>query len=99
MIDDEADPFATPATKARMFAGLRNLLKACAIGTSRHDQARVLLQACMTNSRMTGKQLVGILATLGFNKQHVGKILFDFCGDDDRHYDWWRDDAGHYHLH
>lgn len=55
--------------------------------------------ACIDQGVDHGKRIVGILGHIGMNPQHVGLTLSSLCGPDPERHGWWKDTAGHYHLH
>ncbi|MCA0979300.1 hypothetical protein LCM19_13080 [Qipengyuania flava] len=93
-----ADPLATKELEHAFFEGLRELWKECGHGTNKHDQARILIMACIDEGVNNGKRIVGILSKIGFNARHIGATLDRQCGSNPDH-DWWKDNEGNYRLH
>ena len=93
------DPFATKETTHAFFQRLEKLRYDCGPRTSKHDQARVLIAACIDEGIVSRRRLIGILAQLKFDRRHAGKTLHEFCGPDPDRHDWWSDEAGNYRLH
>lgn len=81
-----------PREVAAMFRRLEDLLWHCQQGGSnRHDQAIVLVAACVAEGIVTGPHIIGTVASMGFKPRHVGKLLNDNIGnlwqrDGDRFY-------------
>lgn len=94
-----ADPFATLESTYALFGRLRKLWLDCGPSTNKHDQARILIAACLDEGIVQGPRIVGTLAKLGFNNRHVGKLLTSMSGSDPARYDWSKDEDGEYHLH
>lgn len=71
----------TPAEKAEMFRRLETL-KAGLIqdGCNRNQQVIALIIACLNEDLTAGPAIVGAIAHLGYNGQHVGKMLHDNLG-------------------
>lgn len=92
------DPLATKDLTDAFFRRLRQLYQACR-ELSKHEQARVLIRACMEEGLIEGTRIVGVLTRIGFNRQHAGLILRSLCGSNPERNDWGKDTAGHYHLH
>lgn len=93
------DPFATKQSGRAFFQRLEKLRFDCGPNTGKPDQARVLITACLDENIRQGQRIVGILAKLGFTRQHVGKTLHKHCGVNPAIHDWWTDENGDYHVH
>ena len=93
------DPLATKELTDTFFRRLRQLWFDCGEGVSKHEEARVLIRACMEEGLVNGKRIVGVLAHLGFDRRHAGLTLGSLCGSNPARHDWWRDENGRYHLH
>lgn len=94
-----ADPLATKQLENAFFEGLRELWRECGHDTNKHDQTRILIMACIDGGVRNGSRIVGILAHIGFNAQHVGATLNNLCGPNPDIHDWLKDGDGRYHLH
>lgn len=88
-----ANPAAkTPAEKNAMFKRLEDLAwRLSQNGCNRHEQVIALVAACIDEDLVTGPEIVGSVAQLGFNSRHVGKLLHGNIGhlwhrDGDRFY-------------
>ena len=93
------DPLATRKLESAFFEGLRALWRDCGHDTNKHDQARILISACIDGGIDDGKRIVGILSHIGLNARYVGATLRHLCGPNAALHDWWKDDEGKYHLH
>ena len=93
------DPLATKELEHAFFEGLRELWLRCGADTSKHEQARILIMACIEGGVGSGKRIVGILSKIGFNARHIGATLDRQCGSNPDLHDWWKDDEGNYRLH
>lgn len=93
------DPLATKELEYAFFEGLRALWLRCGADTSKHDQARILIMACIDGGVGNGSRIVGILSKIGFNARHIGATLDRQCGSNPDLHDWWKDDEGNYRLH
>ncbi len=94
-----SDNFQTREQLNEFFRGLRELDHACRANGSKHDRAIALICACIDEGVDTGARIVGALKRLGFNAQHVGKLLHDYTGNDPSRHHWQRDEAGRYSNH
>lgn len=71
-----------PNEVAAMFRRLEDLHWNCQQrGSSRHDQAIVLVAACIEEGITKGPHIVGTVASMGFKPRHVGKLLHDNIGN------------------
>lgn len=87
---------ANPETPA-MFRNLRQLIAELVSRTNnQHDQATILITACIEEGMDEGKRIVGALKTLGFDPRHVGIILKTGTGDNPNRHLWRRDGTGKY---
>ena len=98
-VTEGTDTLATKELENAFFEGLRALWHDCGHDTSKHDQARVLIMACIDGGVHYGKRIVGILAYIGLNRRHIGATLKNLCGPNPELHDWFKDAAGRYHLH
>ena len=94
-----ADPLATKPLENAFFEGLRELWRECGHDTSKHDQARILIMACIDGGVSNGSRIVGILSHIGLNARHVGATLKNLCGPNPDMHDWWKGHDGRYQLH
>lgn len=73
----------TSAEKAAMFRRLDGLYRDLQQRTNnKNDHAIGLIAACIYEGIPSGREIVGIVAHLGLQKQHVGRL--------------WRDNIGHF---
>lgn len=98
-VEQHNDPIGTEELENAFFDGLRELWRQCQRNSNKHEQARVLIMACIGYGIQSGTRIVGILSHIGMNRQHIGLTLASLCGPKPERHDWWKDAAGHYHLH
>lgn len=98
-VTNPTDPLATKELIDAFFRRLRQLWLDCGEGMSKHEQARVLIRACIEEGLVNGKRIVGVLARIGFDRRHAGLTLGSLCGSNPALHDWWRDETGCYRLH
>lgn len=98
MITDSSDfsPFQSREDLNAFFQGLRELDQACRPNGNKHDRVTALICACIDEGIDTGPRVVGAIKRLGFNAQHVGKLLHDHTGSDPARHHWQRTEAGRY---
>lgn len=90
----------TAAEVDAIFISLRRVKAECRrMGLNKHETAMVLIAECIDKGFNTGKRITGALQTLGFNRQHAGKVLSDQTGDDPHCHGWWREADGVYVRH
>ncbi|WP_156457483.1 hypothetical protein [Altererythrobacter sp. Root672] len=85
---------APPTGPDGLYDRLRKLLRDC--GPNKHDQAIVLITACVEEGITQGRDIVRTLQALGLNAQHVGKTLSDGTGNQPERHRWRKDAAGCY---
>ena len=91
------DP-AEPAIDS-LFRGLRDLERHLTnAGVNKHDRAHVLINACITEGIDSGTRIIGVLAKLGFNKQHAGITLKAGLQREPEWPNWGRHEDGRYHA-
>lgn len=81
---------------AELFRRLRRLKDSS--GSNKNDQVIVLIEGCISEGLNQGKRITGAVASLGFNKRHVGKLLREKTGKDPKRHRWTVDEAGFYTL-
>lgn len=82
---------AASAANAEFLNRLAVLRDICQPFAKKHDQATVLIHACIGEGLSEGSAIVGVVSGLGFNSRHVGMRLNDGIGQY-----WSRDQDGHY---
>lgn len=75
---------------------LRALKSEC--GPDRHDQATVLITACILEGLNTGERIVGALTELGMTPGHVWIMLKKHTGSNPARHHWRCDESGTYSL-
>ena len=93
----ETEPSVDVQT-AEMFDRLRELDYACGPDANKHDRATALIAACIAEGVNTKSRIIGVLATLGFNRGHIAKWLGMHTGSNPVRHWWKRDEAETYHL-
>lgn len=94
-VDNSAAGAAGTQTERNAFyEGLRELKASC--NQNKNDQAIVLIAACIDHGINTGRWIIGTLKPLGFNPQHLGKMLRDNAGSDPKRFWWQRHADGTY---
>lgn len=78
---------------------LRALDAACQPGSDKHHRAIVLITACIEAGVNRGTDIVDMMVELGFNTQHIGKLLSDQTGDDPSRHHWKRNADGRRCMH
>lgn len=76
---------------------LRQLKAIC--GPNKHDQATILISACIGEGLDTRPRIVGALRHLGLDYRHVNIVLNKLTGGDPQRHRWMRDAEGCYSLH
>ena len=77
---------------------LHDLQRACA-SCNRHDQAIVLIEACIEAGYNTQGRIHSILHALGWNLRHAQIILVKSAGSNPAIHRWQRDEHGVYCNH
>lgn len=83
---------------AEFFADLRALELALGRAGNQNDKATILIQECIAYGINTGKRIIGALAHVGLNKQHVGLTLRHGSGTDPRRHWWTQNTDGTYTI-
>lgn len=94
-------PSTGPAQRGpeALFSGLRDLERQLAsAGVNKHDRAHMLINACIGEGIDTGCHIVGVLASLGFDKRHVGITLKAGLQRDPEWPNWGRSEDGRYYA-
>lgn len=84
--------------RTALFQRLKVLLAECAPHANRNEQVNVLIAACIAEGKTAGSEIVGIVAHLGFNPQHVGKLIHLGTGTNSAVHQWHRSADGAYSL-
>ncbi|QGP77779.1 hypothetical protein [Sphingobium sp. CAP-1] len=74
---------------------LRRLLDTHGSGGNKHEQATMLIEACIMEGLNTAPKIVGALRQLGFDPRHAAIVL---KGDTDYAHRWVKDANGIYSL-
>lgn len=98
MTNAEAMPDRNSTSDAVMFERLRDLKRACGSGTGLHDQAIVMINACIDEGLDTRSRLVAAMKQLGFSPAHVAITLNKAAGCNPERHRWSQDEAGRYRL-
>lgn len=80
-------------------AELTALLESLEPSVGKHDRAIVMAHACIASGITKGPEIIATLSRLGFNAQHVGKLLHDLAGGDPARHEWERQGDGTYRSH
>lgn len=67
-------------------------------GPNKHDQAIVIITACLAERVNTSRAIFAVTTELGFNQRHVSIVLHGHLGTDPRRHRWSKGDDGRYHL-
>jgi hypothetical protein len=87
----------TPDNHDSIIDDLRQLFSTC--GANKYDHAIVGITVCIERGVTFGPDIVRCLGLAGLNTRNVGRTLAERRGSNPAVHDWWRDEAGHYHLH
>jgi len=79
-----------------LFDGLRKLMSD--VGPNKHDQAIIVIMACIGQGIDTLPRLRGVMRSLGFDPRHVGIMLNGGTGTNPEMHRWQRDENGVYSL-
>lgn len=74
-------------------------MASCGPNANKHDQANVLISACIMEGLDNGARIVGALKRLGFRPRHVSIVLKEGTGGSASSSHWRRDARGRYSLH
>ena len=78
------------------FVALEGLTAQLGDEGNKHDRVIILAQEAMRLGIDKGPDIVAALVALGFNRQHVGKLLSTLRGNNPARHHWQRDDDGTY---
>ncbi|QDM40630.1 hypothetical protein [Altererythrobacter sp. TH136] len=82
-----------------LFLRLRDLERHLAsAGVNKHDRVHMLINACIGEGIDTGCRIVGVLAALGFNRQHAGITLKAGLKCEPEWPNWGRSGDGRYYA-
>ncbi|KXU29479.1 hypothetical protein A0J57_23175 [Sphingobium sp. 22B] len=98
MTDAEVLPDQNSASDADLFKRLRGLMRSCQSEVGKHDQAIIVIAACIEEGLDTRPRIVGAMKKLGFNSAHVAITLNKATGSDLERHRWRLDGAGRYSL-
>ena len=87
-----------PGDDADLLESLRTLQGICST-CSKHEQAIVLIHACIDAGCNTKEGIFGMLRLLDWNMRHAGIILSNSTGNNPGLHHWRRDEAGIYLSH
>ena len=79
-------------------ASLKTLQRACQYA-NKHDQAIVLIHACIDAGHNTHGRILGALHAIGWNLKHAAIVLTKSAGSNPAIYRWQRDEHGVYGNH
>ena len=68
-------------------------------GCSKHDQAVILIQACIKSGIDKGPEIAATVSGLGLDKRHVGLTLGNSEGCNAERHHWVRGADGRYRVH
>lgn len=77
---------------------LQALLEMLPAECNKHDQALVLIEACLDQGIDTRKGIIAALVELGFDYRHVAILLNEHAGTNPERHSWRRDETGRYSL-
>jgi hypothetical protein len=80
----------------RYLERLRDLKDAC--GRNKHEQAAVLIEACIGDGITSRRGIVDVLGRMGFHHGHVVIVLNRRTGTIPGVHKWRRDETGRYAL-
>ena len=87
-----------PRPEDAFVESLRALQRACQY-CNKHDQAIVLISACIDAGYDTHGRILGALHALGWNLRHAAIVLIKSAGSNPAIHRWQRDDHGVYRNH